>query len=92
MSFILFDSDSLLGLSKEELEYIPKVVLLKYYSRDIHYVWDKLPSHIKVDPEVQSYRRCLVHYNRPDQRSHIDGPPPMIRNCYICMRGQDQDL
>jgi len=40
-------------LSTEQLQYIPKVVLLRVYDDYIEYVWDKLPEHMKADSEVR---------------------------------------
>jgi len=34
--------------------------------------------------EVQTYRRCYEHYNRSWQRTHIDGPAPLIKDCREC--------
>jgi len=69
-------------LSIEQLQYIPKVILLRMYGDYIEHVWDKLPEHVKADSEVRTYRR-YEHYN-PWQRTHIDGPAPKIKNCNEC--------
>ena len=50
-------------LSVEQLQYIPKVVLLRMYGDYIEHVWDKLLEHVKADSEVRTYRRCDEHYN-----------------------------
>ncbi|KYN39312.1 hypothetical protein ALC56_06299 [Trachymyrmex septentrionalis] len=68
------------NLSAEQLQYIPKVVLLRVYCDYIEHVWDRLPEHVKVDPEVRTYRRCDEHYNQPWQRTHVDGPAPKIKD------------
>ena len=86
MFVLLSSAFDLRGLSAEQLQYIPKIVLLQKCGNSIHYVWDKLPEHIKADPEVQTYRRCFEHYNQPWMRTHIDGPAPMIRDCSECQR------
>ena len=71
-------------LTTEQLQFIPKIVLLQYFGRYVELLWDKLPERIKTDSEVQQYRRCPEHYNRPSSRDHIDGPAPMIKDCYVC--------
>ncbi|XP_071576374.1 uncharacterized protein [Temnothorax nylanderi] len=43
----------------EQLQFVPKAVLLQMCGDHVHYVWDKLPEHIKTDLEVQTYRRTL---------------------------------
>ncbi|KYQ53671.1 hypothetical protein ALC60_04438 [Trachymyrmex zeteki] len=68
-------------LSAEQLQYIPKVVLLRVYGDYMDHVWNKLPEHVKADSEVRTYRRCDEHYNQSWQRTHIYGPAPKIRDC-----------
>lgn len=83
--FVLLSSPAnICDLSAEQLEFVPKTVLLRVCGDYIHHVWDKLPEHIKSDLEVQTYRRCYEHYNQPWQQTHIDGPAPMIKDCYVC--------
>lgn len=84
MFLIATDKRDILEWSPEQLRFIPKVVLLRDFGNYVEQLWDKLPDHLKIDPEVRSYRACMEHYNRPDQRTHIDGPPPLIRNCAVC--------
>jgi len=50
-------------LSAEQLQYVPKVVLLRVYDDYIDHVWDKLPEYVKVDPEIRTCRRWNEHYN-----------------------------
>ena len=73
---IIIVLDDILRLSADELQYVPKVILLKKFGHYVEHLWNKLPSHIKADPEVRGYRRCDEHYNQPWQRTHIDGPAP----------------
>ena len=79
---VLFMSNSdIFHLSSEQLEYIPKIVLLKKFGWCIEVLWDRLPAHITVDSEVQSYRICRKHFNLPNVK---DGGAPRIRDCYRC--------
>ncbi|KYN07144.1 hypothetical protein ALC62_01892 [Cyphomyrmex costatus] len=73
-------------LSAEQLQYIPKIVLLQMCGDYIDHVWDRLPEHIGADSDVRRYRRCLKYYNLPSQQTHIDGPAPKIRDCGECQR------
>lgn len=71
-------------LSAEELQFIPKIILLQNAAKHIDYLWDKLPEYLKKDSEIKGYRRCRKHYNQPWQRTHIDGPPPLTKDCDTC--------
>ncbi|KAL6421593.1 hypothetical protein ACFW04_014322 [Cataglyphis niger] len=84
MFILLLDSDDILELTAEQLRFIPKTILLRHFSRYVDRVWEKLSEYIKADTEVRRYRRCLEHYNRPWQRTHIDGPAPLIKDCSEC--------
>lgn len=84
MFIVLSDERDILSLSAEELEFVPKVFLLSKFARFVDHVWDRLPEHLRADPEVRGYRRCNEHYNQPWQRDHIDGPPPYRKDCTLC--------
>lgn len=84
MFLLLSDKRDILGLTAEQLQYIPKILLLRNFGSYVELLWDKLPEHIKTDSEIQQYRRCLRHHNQPWQRTHIDGPAPMIIDCSEC--------
>jgi len=47
------------NLTAKELEYIPKIILLREFKNYINQLWDQLPEHIKADLKVQQHRRCL---------------------------------
>jgi len=81
MYFALCHPSDIRDLSVEQLQYIPKVVLLRVYGDYIEHIWDKLPEYVKADSEVRIYRRCDEHYNQPWQRTHIDSPAPKINDC-----------
>jgi len=68
--------------SVEQLQFVPKAVLLRVCGDYVQYLWNKLPEYIKSDFEVQTYRRCYEHYNRSWQRTHIDGSIPLIKDCH----------
>jgi hypothetical protein len=85
--FLLLSVDSdILELTTEQLQIIPKIVLLRDFGSYVEQLWDKLPEHIKADSEVQQYRRCTRHYNLPWQQTHFDGPTPLIKNCGKCQQ------
>lgn len=81
---MLSDKRDILNLTTEQLQFIPKVILIRHYNSYIHDLWDKLPEHIKADSEIQHYQRCLKHYNQPESDTHIDGPAPLIKDCFLC--------
>lgn len=78
------NGNSLLGLTKEELAVLPHAIIENFGQRDIHYVWNNLPDSFTSNPAMLKYKRCLKHYNLPTSSVHIDGPAPMIKDCYIC--------
>jgi len=86
MFLFLSVNSNILELTAEQLQFIPKIVLLRNFGDYVERLWDKLPEHIKVDSEIQQYRSCMRHYNLPWQQTHIDGPTPLIKNCGECQR------
>jgi hypothetical protein len=92
MFLLLLDTSNIRNLTSEQLQYIPKIVLLREFSKYINELWDRLPEYIKVDPEVRQYRRCLEHYNRPWQRTHIDGPAPLVKDCIECRHRHEKSV
>ena len=54
----LCHSSDIRDLSAEQLQYIPKIALLRVYDDYIEHVWDKLPRHAKTDSEVRAYCLC----------------------------------
>lgn len=71
-------------LTTTELKSISKGMLLKYFTRSLHMVYDRLPENLQQDSEIQSYLPCLEHWNTPDLRTHIDGIAPSRRMCEKC--------
>ncbi|KYN08478.1 hypothetical protein ALC62_00538 [Cyphomyrmex costatus] len=65
MLLIVSDNCDVHGLTAEELEYVPKIILLREFKNYIDRLWDRLPEYIKADSEIQQHRRCLKHYNLP---------------------------
>ncbi|KYQ58437.1 hypothetical protein ALC60_02573 [Trachymyrmex zeteki] len=57
----LIISDDLHSLTSKELEYIPKIILLREFENFIHVLWDRLSEHIRADSEAQRYRRDLLN-------------------------------
>lgn len=88
MLLYLSVKSDILKFTAEQLQFVPKIVLLQNFGDYVEYLWDRLPEHIKADSEIQKYRRCYKHYNQPWQRTHIDGPAPLIKDCSECQRGR----
>ncbi|KYN17768.1 hypothetical protein ALC57_09938 [Trachymyrmex cornetzi] len=65
MYLALCHPSDILDLSAEQLQYIPKIVLLRMYGDYIDYVWNKLPGHLKVETHrSQVYVRGFINiYN-----------------------------
>lgn len=47
-------------------------------------MWSSLPYKFKTHPDIIKRLPCVEHYNLPTQRHHIDGVPPLIKNCLLC--------
>ncbi|KYM96990.1 hypothetical protein ALC62_12368 [Cyphomyrmex costatus] len=84
MFILITDKRDILAFTAEQLQYVPRVILLRDFENYIEELWDRLPDHIKADTEVKRCRMCFEHYNLPNQKTHIDGPPPLIKNCPQC--------
>ncbi|XP_029178521.1 uncharacterized protein LOC114946239 [Nylanderia fulva] len=52
MFVMLSSASDIFSLSAEQLQYIPKIVLLQKCGYFVEDLWDKLPEHIKADPEM----------------------------------------
>lgn len=79
------NSKTLSDFSISELSYFPLNYLIKYVkSLELEGIWEKLPENYRNDEELKRNLPCHLHYNQPEYSTHIDGPPPPIRECYIC--------
>ena len=72
-------------LKLDELQALSKETLLKF-ADDIRMIYDKLPRDLQEDEDIILWKRCFEHYNRPDQRTHIDGPAPPKMYCPVCQQ------
>lgn len=76
---------TLITLSRKQLRYIPKDVLIKLCGT-LHFVYKDLPEAMQNDPDILMNSPCLEHYNLPSSGDHIDGPPPSKKCCYVCKK------
>ena len=73
-----YTTEELKALSVEFLaEHISPYTLLN--------IWSRLPIEYKNNFYLQTQLPCFIHYNRPDQVTHIDGPPPSQARCRDCL-------
>lgn len=69
----------------EELKMLPLDYLLKNITAgELLNSWYKLPMEYKSNYFLQVKLPCFVHYNRPEWRTHLDGPPDSQEKCYLC--------
>lgn len=73
-----------LEFTDEEIAAIPKEMYMIILSREVDDLWCRLPGEYREDVKMQKYRRCWQHYNTG--RDHVEGPPPMRKDCIECMR------
>jgi hypothetical protein len=71
-------------MTKSELAYMPKEVIITCASNEIAHVWDKLPQHLQEDPDVVKYRFCVEHQYDCDGADVNDGPPTRRLFCCYC--------
>jgi hypothetical protein len=71
-------------LSKYTIQYLPEVFLRKMEGLKLEAVWSFLPEKFKEEKYFLERLPCRKHYNLPNQRTHIDGPPSPIYCCYEC--------
>lgn len=73
---------SIRDMTKEELEYLPKLMIFHRNGREVYKNWDKIPERYKINREM--YAICYDHNKGPIQ---FDGPPPLKSNCLVCTIG-----
>ncbi|CAG9760371.1 unnamed protein product [Ceutorhynchus assimilis] len=73
--------------SAEELKELPIDFFLKYVdSSTLLHIWGLLPVEHRQEFELQIKLPCFIHYNRPDWRTHVDGPPSSQKTCTFCIK------
>lgn len=82
---------NLYDFTEEELQHFPLQYLIeKVGPLELLYAWIKLPSEYRGNFNLQIKLPCFVHYNRPEWRSHIDGPPDSQSRCHVCKWGLER--
>ena len=72
---VLLNGDSVINYSEEELKTLPLCFFQNYVNNyTLLCIWGKLPMEYRSDINLQTKLTCFIHYNRPDTRTHIDGP------------------
>jgi hypothetical protein len=75
----------LLAMTAEELENMPKEVMICCAPNEIAVVWNKLPEQLKSDPDILRFQYCTEHYNNKSWGDdEIDGPAPRRIFCCYC--------
>lgn len=81
--------DGSLNLEKCTVEELRDLPLIFYQTRvdstTLLNIWGKLPFHYRKDFLLRTSLPCFVHYNRPDSRIHVDGPPSPQGQCRHCL-------
>lgn len=82
---LLHHSYSVQNLDKEDIAALPQEFVIRYLSKDIEYIWDKLPESYQQNPEIAACRLCQKHWiSDLVEYDNIDGPPPMQKDCQEC--------
>lgn len=83
----LIGNKNIKQLKSEELKCLPLEYFLKEVGcMDLLNIWSKLPYEYISNYELQIRLPCFVHYNRPEVRVHIDGPPSSQKKCQYCLQ------
>lgn len=81
----LMKQNSLQDLTSEDLIYIPKLFLIHQAPHAIDIIWDRLPSHLRADPELQQYCECTYHQQERILLTKLTDSSKVIKlNCFIC--------
>lgn len=81
---------NLYDFTKEELQNFPLQYLIeKVGPIELLRTWSLLGKHTQHF-ELSIQLPCFVHYNRPEWRSHVDGPPSSQARCHVCKWGLDR--
>ncbi|KAL0273610.1 UNVERIFIED_CONTAM: hypothetical protein PYX00_006242 [Menopon gallinae] len=83
-----FRKGTLTELTKEELEFLPYEVLKRSARREIHLVWDRLSDHAQL--HLQDHRICEKH-PVPESADQLDGPRPLIIDCWYCRAERESE-
>lgn len=82
---------TLTKMSRQQLAYMPKEVLIGCAANEIALVWDMLPEDLRNDSVVSKYQHCMEHYGENTDDSEDsdanDGPIPRKIFCCYCNVG-----
>lgn len=74
-----------LNLQTELVQYLPKDFLINH-KEDLELIFDRLPVHLKSDPDILRNMRCTEHFTSMQAfYDSIDGPNPKRKDCYFCV-------
>lgn len=71
-------------LTPQQIKQLPRNYIERLDASDLDKIWEHLPAKYKNDKKLQLQLPCYEHYNRPEHRDHIDGPPPSKAACWMC--------
>lgn len=84
---VYYRHGSLLELTSEQLENMPKEVMITCKPNEIALVWDKLPEHMKNDIDILKYQYSSEQYNNLYEEEESDvSTPRKLYCCYCKMR------
>ena len=79
---------SLQKMTQEQLENMPKKLMIRLASNEVALVWDKLPDHLKHDPDMENCQSCYEHQSSSDdsngEKDVADRPIPRKLFCCYC--------
>lgn len=80
-----WNGKNLYEFTEEDLRNFPLQYLIERANPiELLYAWPNLPLEYRRDFKLQTQLPCFVHHNRPEWRSHVDGPPDSQSRCHLC--------
>ena len=90
---VLNNSMSIDEYSTEELKCLPIDFFLHYVDcMSLLDIWGRFPVDNRRNFELQVRLPCFVHHNRPDWRTHVDGPPTSQNRCHLCREALTRNI
>ena len=79
-----YRAGGLVKMTREQLENMPKEVMIGLAPNEIAPVWDKLPIHMQTDVDMVKYQFCTEHYNSTNVNDDDEGDGPIPRKLFCC--------
>lgn len=73
-------------LTPQQIKLLPPNYFQRLDAGDLQSIWKHIPKEYRKNKKLQLKLPCYDHWNRPEDRDHIDGPPPARDKCWECQK------